>query len=241
MKPLDYGRSFLIGTAPWNRVRFWVESRTRIIDKETGKSEDYIQAASCKSEATFAKENLFVEDNYDFLPVFGPEYGIMFRRKAWLNTDYKSCMTAENMWGGIKYHLVEAGQSEQIVTFEKICDATCEFTPIVAQTEIWNNTTKLHAVIEYPVKTMNTRAEDDMYQVDTGPIVLPDLSKRYERNVDAMSLAFVAFNAPDFSYFVLEEPTEIPKEGGGEKDMCKVYHYSKLQSVPALNRLYAVS
>ena len=34
MMPLDYGRSFLIGTWPENEVRFWVESRTRIIDEQ---------------------------------------------------------------------------------------------------------------------------------------------------------------------------------------------------------------
>ena len=31
MAPLDYGRSFICNTAPFNAVRFWVESRTRRI------------------------------------------------------------------------------------------------------------------------------------------------------------------------------------------------------------------
>ncbi len=73
MIPLDYGRSFLIGRAPANEVRFWVESRTRLIDAERGTSEDYLQVGSCKSENTFAERDLFHADNYDFLPVFGPE------------------------------------------------------------------------------------------------------------------------------------------------------------------------
>ena len=54
MIPLDYGRSFLIGKAPENEVRFWVESRPRIIDEKSGQCEDYVQVGSCKSEATFA-------------------------------------------------------------------------------------------------------------------------------------------------------------------------------------------
>ena len=58
MTPLDYGRSFLIGNGPGNEVRFWVESRTRIIDDERGSSEDFIQTASCKSERTFAERGL---------------------------------------------------------------------------------------------------------------------------------------------------------------------------------------
>ena len=41
MIPLDYGRSFIIGKAPSNEVRFWVESRTRIVDEASGTSEEY--------------------------------------------------------------------------------------------------------------------------------------------------------------------------------------------------------
>ena len=54
LAPLDYGRSFLLGKAPSNEVRFWVESRTRLIDEQTGDVEDYLQVGSCKSENTFA-------------------------------------------------------------------------------------------------------------------------------------------------------------------------------------------
>ena len=54
MNPLDYGRSFIIGNGPANEVRFWVESRTRLIDVRTGTYEDYLQCGSCKSENTFA-------------------------------------------------------------------------------------------------------------------------------------------------------------------------------------------
>lgn len=61
---IDYGRSFISGTVSSNRVRFLVESRTRILDERTGKTHDYYQCASCKSENTFAREDLFMEDNY---------------------------------------------------------------------------------------------------------------------------------------------------------------------------------
>ena len=83
MDPIDYSRSFLHGKWTENRVRFWVESRTRIIDPEKAAPIDYYQCASCKSENTFAPNDLFHQDNYDFLPIFGPGDGVTFRRKAW--------------------------------------------------------------------------------------------------------------------------------------------------------------
>ena len=84
MIPLDYGRSFICHVAPENSVRFWIESRTRIIDEKTGSATDYYQCGSCKSEDTFAKKNLLKEDNYDFLPIFGDGQILIFRRHSFV-------------------------------------------------------------------------------------------------------------------------------------------------------------
>ena len=232
MTPLDYGRSFLIGKAPINEVRFWVESRTLIVDPQTGRSEEYLQAGSCKSEDTFAARDLFYKDNYDFLPIFGPQYGLIFRRKAALDPVYRRVLPASEMWEGQRYHLVEAARVQELTTNQDVRDATYAFHPIVAQTEIWNQDTGLRAIIECPVKTMNTHRESDKYQVDTGPIAFPDLGRRCQPQVECISLAFVAFNAPGFADFVLEVPTAVGKE--------QIHHYSRLVSLPAQNRLYAV-
>lgn len=232
MIPLDYGRSFLIGKALDNEVRFWVESRTRIIDEASGQFADYVQVGSCKSEHTFAAKDLLHEDNYDFLPIFGPEWSVVFRRKAALNDNYRETRRSAEWWDGQKYYLVEGKGVEELASDAAIREATYDFAPIVTQTEVDNKETGLRAIIECPVKTMNTRREGDIYQVDTGPVAFPDLSQRYQRDIDGLSLAFVVFNAPDFADFVLEAPTSV----GGEQ----VYHYSKIVSLAAENRVYAL-
>ena len=230
MIPLDYGRSFIIGKAPSNEVRFWVESRTRIVDETSGTSEDYYQVGSCKSENTFGEKDLLLQDNYDFLPIFGPEWGVVFRRKAYLFDGYRETRPAVEWWDGQDYHLVEGGEVEELASNEAIREATYANAPIVTQTEIAHN--GLRAIIECPVKTMNTRRGDDMYQVDSGPVAFPDLSRPYDRHIDRLTLAFVVFNAPHFADFVLEVPTQV----GGEK----VHHYSEILSLEAENRVYAV-
>ena len=232
MTPLDYGRSFLIGNAPENEVRFWVESRTRIIDTASGQSEDYVQVGSCKSEHTFAKDNLLHEDNYDFLPVFGPEWSVVYRRHANLRDSYREIRRSEEWWNGQQYHLIAGSDVEELTSDAAVREATYDSVPIVAQTEVRNEDTGLQAIMECPVKTMNTNRANDIYQVDTGPVAFPDLSQRHDRHVDSLSLAFVVFNAPHFADFVLEAPTRVGDE--------QVYHYSKLVSLAAVNRLYAV-
>ena len=233
MRPLDYSRSFLIGTAEWNKVRFWVESRVRIVDGE--KSEEFIQCGSCKSEDTFAETGLFYPDNYDFLPVFGSAFGLLFRRKAGLNPDYRSRVPAGELWGGMKHHLVNARHCDRLLINKEVREATYAYMPLVAQTEIWDDTTGLRAVIEYPVKTINTRREGDMFQVDTGPVVFPDLAQRHESLIDGIHLAFIAYNRWDGADFVIEAPT--PGSKGG---LDQVHHYSRRVSLEAKHRIFAV-
>src|SRR5688500_13851288 len=43
---LDYGRSFICNTAKFNSVRFWVESRTVLIDGDA--RTEFYQCGSCK-------------------------------------------------------------------------------------------------------------------------------------------------------------------------------------------------
>ncbi len=236
MKPLDYGRSFLLGRSSKNEVRFWVESRTRIVDTHDGSTEDYLQAGACKSERTFAPDNLFVAENYDFLPVFGPRWGVIFRRRATACEGYRSCLPVREMWDGPVHHLVRHAGAELLTTNTEVREATYAFAPIVAQTEIHCETTGLQAIIEYPVKTLNTHRADDVYQVDSGPVVLPDLTVRRERHVDGMRLAFVAFNAPHFADFIIEARTPV----GSVPGAAEIYHYSEHLSLPAENRLYSL-
>ena len=233
MRPLDYGRSFVLGNGPENEVRMWVESRTRITDERTGASEDYIQTGSCKSEDVFVERNLFKEPNYDFMAIYGPQDAILFRRLARAHEGYRSRVPSGDFFGGQKYLLVEGGEVVELEDGQAVCAATCAGDPLVAQTEIRDDDTGLRAVIEYPVKSMNTNRERSAYQVDTGPVAFPDLSARRQRHADGISLAFVAFNAPHFAEFVLEVPTEVGSE--------EIHHYSQVIRLPANNRLFSVS
>jgi len=237
LRCLDYGLSFICNTAPFNAVRFWVESRTTIVDQQAGRSTDYYQCASCKSENTFAPSELFQKENYDFLPVLGDGRWLIFRRPVGLSPRYRQIAPAEAVWGAPNLQLREAGEVTLLDTWEKIRDATARALPIVARTEIAGAETALRAVIECPVKTMNVSLERKLYQVDTGPIAFPDLTKPYDPQIDCLRLAFVAFNAPQFADFLVEQPTPLVEEG---KQIAEVHHYSNPFSLPAKNSLLAI-
>jgi hypothetical protein len=236
LRCLDYARSFIFGTAAFNNVRFWVESRTTIVDEQHGTTTDYYQCASCKSENTFAEENLFHHDNYDFLPILGDGRWLIFRRPARISETYRKVGPVEDLWGAPRMLLREAAKITELTTWEQIRDATAAGWPLVTRTELRNETTGLRAVIECPCKTMNISIDHSKYQVDTGPIAWPDLSDRREPQIECLHLAFLAFNAPHFADFVVEQPTPVLEDG---KEVARIYHYSSPFSQPATNRILA--
>jgi hypothetical protein len=237
IKCLDYGRSFICGTASMNSVRFWVESRTTIFDDGAGTATEYYQCASCKSENTFGEKDLFVADNYDFLPILGDGHWLVFRRPARISDRYRTIYTVDKLWGEPRLLLHDAAKVTVLETFEQIRDATAAGLPLVTQTEIRNEATGLRAVIECPTKTMNISLDKSMYQVDTGPIAYPDLTKPFDLQIDCLSVAFVAFNAPRFADFIVEQPTVLVEDG---QEKGKFYHFSAPFSLPAKNTVLAL-
>jgi hypothetical protein len=240
VKVLDYGRSFICNTAKFNAVRFWVESRTILTSKE-GATYTFYQCGSCKSEDTFAKKDLFLKDNYDFLPIMGTGPGVgewlIFRRRARLDPSYRQVRKFATIWGEPNVKVREADRAVLLDTYEKIRDAAAGAAPIVARTEISNAETGWSAIIEHPVKTLNVSLDKPLYQTDTGPVAFPDLSKPYTPVIECLSLAFVAFNAPNFADFVIEQPTAVVEKG---QEKCQIYHYSNPISLPAKNTLWVL-
>jgi hypothetical protein len=237
---LDYGRSFICHkgeSAASNAVRFQVESRTLLLDDKGGVLETFYQCASCKSENTFAEKDLFAKDNYDFMPIFGGGRVLIFRRTARLNPRYRDVRKVEDVWGVPILKLHPADPVTELDTWEKIRDATDAALPLVTRTELHDEKTGRRAVIECPTKTMNIEPKRKMYQVDTGPIAYPDLSKEYDPTIECLSLAFIAFNAPHFADFVVEQPTPILEEG---KEVYRIHHFSGPFSLKAKNTVLAV-
>jgi hypothetical protein len=198
---------------------------------------EFYQCGSCKSENTFAEQDLFSQDNYDFLPILGEGHWLIFRRTARLSPRYRQIATVEAMWGPPQLKLREAKRVRVLDTWDQIRETSASATPLVARTELRDEQTGLSAVIECPIKTMNISLDQQMYQVDTGPVALPDLSRRYEPAIDCLRLAFVAFNAPHFADFIVEQPTPVIED---EQTLAQIYHYSGPFTQPAKNLLLAI-
>ena len=238
MKICDYARSFVTFVTPGrtNNARLQVESVCTLTDEDTRVTQEYLFFASCKSERTYAEKDLFIEENYDFCGIFSNEEYAIFRTHSTHTEQFRE----QGLWQGrfeeVHRHVVRV-EGRALKGNAEIVQATLRNIPLVGQVEIAHVDKKLSATLEFPIKTMNANDIKNLYQVDTGPVAFPDFEMEVERHIERLSPAYVAYNAPNFADFVIQQALPIVVEG---QEVIRVTHYSGLVSLPAKTHVIAV-
>lgn len=225
MQTLDYGRSFVTFTTPGrgNNARLQIESVTTLADANTGKSQDYYFYASCKSEDTFAKEDLFYADNYDFCGIFSHDQYAIFRTQAQHHDGFREEGLWRDRFEEVRWHLRHA-EARNLETADEIVRATLAGQLLVGRVE-WSEG-PLSVRIEFPIKTMNVNDEQMLWQVDTGPVAYADCSRAAALDIERLSPAYIAYNAPDFADFIVQTPLDL--------GAVHVTHYNQRVSIKAV-------
>ncbi len=238
MQITDYARSFVTFVTPGrgNNARLQVESVCTLADESSGLSREYFFFASCKSERTFAERNLFQEDNYDFCGIFSEEEYAIFRNRATHSDAFREQGLWRERFEDLQWHIVR-GEGVELGGRAEIVQASLDNTPLVGRVEIAGGRPELRATLEFPIKTMNANDIRNVYQVDTGPVAFPDFEADVERHIERLSPAYVAYNAPGFADFVVQQELPVVAQG---QEVTRVTHYSRPVSLAAETRVIAV-
>jgi hypothetical protein len=237
MQTCDFGRSFVTFITPGreNNARIQVEARCTITEIATGKTGDYYLVASCKGEDTYGTGILFLDPSYDFCGIFSAGEFILIRA----GVPYRENNTVGDIrdrFEGVRFDIAPA-PGEVLEHNPAIVQATLANRLLNGRCEIADEAGRYRAEIEFPIKTMNVNDIRNMYQVDTGPILLPDFASAQERMVERFQLAFVAYNRPDEAYFVIQEPVAVAPD---RADSTRVSHYSRIVRLAANNAVIAL-
>lgn len=223
-----------------NNARIQIESRCRIRDRDAGTSTDYVLGASCKTERVGVERDIWTEPNADFCIILSQTDFLIL--KSWDRND-KEVMRYPPSLGPqperqigdvaeayddviIDLHRVEA---ERLETAEEIVSATLANDPLVGRVDF--SADEFEVTIEFPIKTMNANERDMIYQTDTGPIIVPELSTEHDQVLETFRLAYVAFNQPAWAEFILQVPTPLT-------DAISVSHYSRSVRLDTQNSVY---
>jgi hypothetical protein len=219
-----------------NDARVQLDCRCRIEDGETGRSEEFVLGAACKTERVPPERGLWTEPNADFVPIFSRDRFMHLKAYARAGgepgrpngpTSDRLVVSRDQAFARVSVDVVER-DAVALESAAEVIAAALANAPLVGRTSFGHGTRR--AVIEYPIKTINVSERDGHYQVDTGPVLFPDLDRPWDELIEGMDLAYVAFNAPAWAEFLLRVPT--PLETG-----IRVHHYSKAVGRPAANEI----
>ncbi|UCH35698.1 MAG: hypothetical protein JSV65_04935, partial [Armatimonadota bacterium] len=206
MQTCDFSRSFVTFVTPGrsNNARIQVEARCTITDDRENAAQDYYLVASCKGEDTYGTGVLFLDPSYDFCGIFSAQEFILIRVGVPYEVNNTVAANAER-FDDVRID-VRMQAAEVLEADEEIVRATLANRVLNGRVEVSDEAGRHRASIEFPIKTMNVNDIRNIYQVDTGPILLPDFASRKQRMVERFQLAFVAYNRGDEAYFVIQEP-----------------------------------
>lgn len=233
MKSCDFSRSFItfVTKNRHNNARIQVEAKCSIFDVETKKAEDYFLVASCKGEDTYGKGSLFFMPSYDFCMIYSIDEFMIIRTHY--NAERDNITVGCNRGHFLDVHFNICIKSANVLkSNEEIVSATFANHVLNGLVETHDSDGKYYVRIEFPIKTMNVNDIENMYQVDTGPILIPNFDMQCSHIIECFQLAYVAFNKPEEAYFVIQEPTPIT-EGSSEK----VSFYSKIIRMDSSNSI----
>ena len=136
----------------------------------------------------------------------------------------------EDTFNDVSQRLVEV-DGTVLNSGEEIGKASMAGKPLVGRLELTTDDGAMHAEIEFPIKTMNANDTHWQYQVDTGPIGLPDFSADVDMHIKRLSPAFVAYNVDSSADFVVQQPVASPENGSAVTRYCRPISLAAKSSV----------
>ena len=259
MKVCDYGRSFVtfridltkkrpvtVSQKPphtLNNGRLQVDCLCRVTPPR-GKSRQFVLSASCKGEQVNVTKGMWHTPSSDMCMVADPEEILIL--KSWdrnnkgvmlyppslgAQPERQVCRVADAL-DSLRIHLTWR-KGTPLTTTRQIIAAVLDGRAIVGRTE-FKAADGSRVMVEYPIKTINASERDHFYQVDTGPILLPEPGRgKPASSIASLQRAFIAHNSADYAEVIINVPTPLTKS-------ISVNHYSKVIGLKVRNRLFAL-
>ncbi|MCH2201151.1 MAG: hypothetical protein MK102_04220 [Fuerstiella sp.] len=212
-----------------NNARIQIECRLQVTDRKTDLTQSFVLGASCKTERVGVPRDIWTVPNADFAPIFSDTGFMNIKTYAQVSDGVElyppgSGIQSERQWGtiadafdNVRIDIAEC-RGIELLSATDIVQATLNNTILNARTTI--ETDRYSAVLEYPVKTMNANERDNIYQTDTGPVLLPDLTAEPDAMLQRLQFAYAALSCPDWVEFLVRTATTVTED-------VNVYHYSQ--------------
>ena len=244
MDVIDFWNSYLTWRTDWlkvpskttsskphftlNNARIPIDCRCKITEKATGEIHDFVLGANCKTERVGASQDIWSFPNADFVPVFSQDQFMVIKTfdrvgprvqlypPSLGEQPERQIGRVEENFAGLRIDLPRK-EGTFLEETAQVVEAVLANRQLVARSQYEDE--RYSVILDYPVKTINANERDNFFQTDTGPVLIPDLSRDPDDLIGGFEMAFSAFNTPDWTEFIVRVPTPLTDE-------ISVYHYS---------------
>jgi len=217
-----------------NKARIQLEAIVDVIDDETGASEQLVLIAACRTEWVYAERGLFQIPSREYRNIYSLREQRTMGRAITHDGETSRATPITDHFRSIEIEVVRFPASRVLDTPQAINEATGSNVPLVGRTELRDKNRRRY-ILEYPIKTMNFRPENSSFQVDTGPLLVPDFDSEEAKPIDRLEMAHIAYNRLDRAEFILRRPTAISGDAG--RELTTVLHYSEVRELAAATRI----
>lgn len=240
MSVIDFTNSYMtFFTTPRqgaNIARIQIDAVATVTDEKTGETESFYLIMPCRSEYMYLDSQLFQVPNYEFCGVF-TEDQVMIVRTGWTSDrDNREVAIAGVRFEKVELSITHYTSPTTLGDDQAVVDATLANRPLVARTTIRDEASGRTAVLDYPVKTMNVTTSPARFQVDTGPVLVPDFGSEAQHAIERHDIAHVVYHQRNQAEFVLRRPHQV-----GERDgqPVSVTDYTEIVTFAADNEIFA--
>jgi hypothetical protein len=220
-----------------NLARIDLDALIDVIDDKTGVAERFVLIAPCRTEWVYAENRLFQLPSSEYRNIYSltEERGV---RQSLTDDGVRSVShPVKDNFRSLKIDVKTYRNTRLLKTPAEIVKATAENLPLVGRTEVRESKTSPRFVLEYPIRTMNFQPKTNSFQVDTGPLLMPDFKIAAKKSIDRLEMAFIAYNRLDRAEFLIRRPTPVLDKDG--KELCKVLHFAESRELPAKTEILA--
>ena len=247
MKIINYGNSYVRwssesnmkdtrqpGHMKWgNSVRIQLDASCTITNTKSEECDVYFLITPCRTEWMYRDDTLFQENNREFCQIMSKNtsrsvgFGI--------TSDEDRDPIHDRSSNSASFEFDYFTSTHNLKSNDGVVRAAQLSHQIIGRTEFSDQENKIRALIEYPIKTLNYNPAKTRFQVDTGPILFPDLTMQETDLIDRFYIAHIVYNSFDWSEFILRKPIPILVD---EKEVFKVDHYSDIRRLDVHTQLF---
>jgi hypothetical protein len=221
-----------------NIARIQLDAACTLTSAQDGTAETYYLIAPCRAEHMYRDTTLPQMPNYEFCGIFAADECLLIRTHWRSDRDNREYGRNRERFADVHLDIRTHARARPLLTAGDIIAATLANTPLVARTTLHDLAEERTAVIDYPVRTMNVLPKEGRFQVDTGPILLPDFAATSARAIERFDMAYVLYHQFTRAEFILRRP--VPLHEGDAALADSVTDYSLVVCVDAGNDIFAI-